>query len=546
MDFQQVPGTPPPHLLPPISSPPSPPPSPGAGKRTFDVPTVQPVLTPPPADYQVPASKKPKVDVSRRKIIPAPLRQDAYMMRPRSTPMAPVVETLTSFRQDVEETSLPLSFLKSTYNTITSALSGESSSSGLQNRGNTCFMNAAMQTIADLLSFHGIPPEASSSGIPPRVFNQLNRESLFFYQLRTDTLNLCKKLNAINKKGTEAKTWNSESVEQLMDQFINSYVSYENAKKLSIQGAGSLSRSSILNHSQQDPQEFLDNVCEVLGLNQSTTSSLLSLTYLSLEKNDQVLTRRQHGNEDSEPERSTLLALPIPTADSWESAQQTTLDICVGQLLEKENLDIENHLEWSKDDLVQAGLLNEQDKPPVSASERVELLKSTRDTSQFTHTYTYTHTYTGTEPPRALLALAKLSQYYYTKQCAVRRSAEGKALLKNLDKKGTITVPCYHANLNEATGKYTLSDRPVQQAYKPRSIVVHIGSSASLGHYVTVQDTPDGYVVYNDSSVFQPQKTTLSKLFHKQSACGYIFAVQAVGRTATTEKPESTESTEQA
>ncbi|MTI12660.1 ubiquitin carboxyl-terminal hydrolase family protein [Sansalvadorimonas verongulae] len=541
MDFHQVPGTP----------PPSPPPSQRAQKRPREnesaggssQPTVMPsgrtiphwgitffdfgntsglseegeTLSPLPDDYETTPSKKPKVDITERAVVQVPLKPDTFMMRPSSTP-----ETLSGDIIDLtEDTSVPIyHFAQDAYESVVEV--SEVSSSGLQNRGNTCFMNAAMQAVADLLSFHGIPQEAYSQEIPQGVFQRLNRNSLPFYQLRTDTLNLCEKLNTMNKQ--EPESWNSAPVEQLMDTFIGSYVAYENAKNQLTQGE--VSRDSILNHSQQDPQEFLDNICEVLGLNQSTASSVLALTFLSLEKDGNVLTRRLHGTDKSEPERSTLLALPIPEMASKEVARQTTLNTCVDKLLEKTDLEIESRLDWSQDDLVKAGLIKEGQSGPTSSTERMQLLDGTQDMSQFVCTFT------GSEPPRALIALAKLSQYDIANQKTVRRSLEGKALLKNLDKTDSVTIPFYKAAFDAGVGRYTLSEEPpVQQKYNVRSIVVHHGQSAHSGHYVTVQKRPEGYVVYNDSHVSEPQHLTLSELFHGQPVCGYIFALQAVEST---------------
>ena len=214
---------------------------------------------------------------------------------------------------------LPVNFWSSPQ--INEKLPVEGLTSGLRNRGNTCYMNSAIQTFSHVLEKHDPSKQTESLEIPDHVFKQLNSTTIF-YRLRSDMHDLHKQLASTSPQ-------NQTGVEQNMGKLIESFQGYERIKQITANP--SRQHASMVGYRQQDPQEFLDNICEVMGFNTAHSSSLLLLTQLGLEKNNQNLYKRFQITGVNGIERSGILPLSIPENE----ADGTTLTSCVQFLLDK-------------------------------------------------------------------------------------------------------------------------------------------------------------------------------------------------------------------
>ena len=411
-------------------------------------------------------------------------------------------------------TALQTSPLSTPLQNIDSFFATSSPGNGQQN---TCFMNAALQTIADLTD-HFTP---ESGEIPDDIKALLNHDVgkyALYFTLRDNTLKLCDHLRKEGAKATQVPEKKCESAyaHPLMKQFIKSYTAYEKASRTTTEEDHE--SESLLNDCQQDPQEFLDKVCEVLELNRSEKSSLMQASLLRLERNGERLFCRTAKGTD----RSALLTLSVPQHSSDRQMPGITLQHCIDLFQQKDDLPPDSRVKWTDQELQTAGLIKKDAQLPLTKEARQKALEYTKDSKQMIWAFT------GEKPPVVLLALAKLSVQDPTTQKTRLLLQEGKELLKALDTTKHVTIPCFKASHTEGGSHYRFDDKVIHQRYKVNSVVIHEGKSPVTGHFVSVREQPEGYLMRDDGFTHRPYNGPLLNLFQGQHVAGYLFALQAV------------------
>ena len=385
---------------------------------------------------------------------------------------------------------------------------------------NTCFMNAALQTIADLTEHFTPEPDEIPDDIKARLNYDVKKYALYF-TLRENTLKLCKHLRKEGAKATRIPEGECESAyaHPLMKKFIKSYIAYEKASRTTAQEEDEEDKDeSILNDHQQDPQEFLDKVCEVLELNRSENSSLMQVSLLRLERGREKLFSRTAKGSD----RSTLLTLSVPQHSPDRQMPGVTLQHCIDLFQQKDDLSPDSRIKWTDQELQKAGLIKDDARLPLKEEERQEALRGTKDSKQMLWAFT------GEKPPAVLLVLAKLSVQNPTTHETHLLLQEGKELLQTLDTAKHVTIPCYKASTAEDGQNYRFEGKMINQRYKVSSVVAHEGTNPVTGHFVSVREQPEGYLMRDDGFTYSPYKGPLLNLFQDQNVAGYLFALQAV------------------
>ena len=250
---------------------------------------------------------------------------------------------------------------------------------------------------------------------------------------------------------------------------------------------------------QGDPQEFLNDIIQLLGLNNIPG---FAVTYsgglfLHLKEGEPVAHQMKLPNADT----SSVISMEV------SRDKDVTLQKCFDKFLEAETLEV---YKWEPSELRKAGIPEDADQTDWVTEKTTVLFSLDKS------------------PPSQLVLNAKLYNY------RSKLIEEGQKLIQCMDK--DIVIPVYPKL--EPEDDFSKADC-VRQHYRVKNVVCHQGGTVHSGHYITLKKIDSKIVAFNDQTIgvvaelddkgnIIPGTDTGLHTLVNLGFTGYLFVVEAV------------------
>ena len=340
---------------------------------------------------------------------------------------------------------------------------------------------------------------------------QFDEQFEAYGQMRDNFVALCRALSEPPMKGQPV-------IFKLQKQFMQSYQRFAvatgryTAQRILGDNPATFKPTQIV---QEDPQEFINDVYQVFGLNVDHQYTMKPVSRLRIKKDTKQLFARKARVNPPIP----IHMLEVKVKDG----KPVTLQNCMQAYISEEELGPKERIKWTPAELEAAGYPQYADLKPDA-----EIWQTLRAEFQDTMQLGFQ---AGEQqaPDRITLQMKIFAHEGEGKQAKLEK--EGKELAKAC--REGVTIPVYPHQI--PPDQTIRSLEPQQVRYRVSGMVCHSGTGASSGHYVAIKFDGDRTVICDDSVVLEMndyikfnglKSKNLEELVEEKGWSGYLFSLE--------------------